>query len=340
MEATNSSIADDAIPRIIFIASQPRAGSTMVQKLLGSHSAIATCSEPWLMLPATDGLGDDPVITKYGGELAQQGLQTFIEQLPNGRATYIKALRRMYGYLYDQAACGAGKRVFLDKTPRYYRIVPQLLEIFPECKLVILLRNPLAVLVSIIRTWAGLGPGLLAYWRADLLEAPGLLRNAIDSVHPQIVTLRYEDLLSDTVPTARSLCNSLDLEFEESMLQFGGPDDSLWIFGDQGKIYESTGVDASQAEKWTEYLREAMIWKACRDYLNYLGEDLYSSLGYSWANARKSLDENRPGHVRSIFSYSLSTAIGSHQRLTIKQPLFRRAVEFFMKKSFIARNTG
>jgi len=35
---------------MIFLISQPRAGSTLSQRMLGSHPDIYTVSEPWLML--------------------------------------------------------------------------------------------------------------------------------------------------------------------------------------------------------------------------------------------------------------------------------------------------
>jgi hypothetical protein len=34
----------------IFLISQPRAGSTMSQRILGSHPNIYTVSEPWILL--------------------------------------------------------------------------------------------------------------------------------------------------------------------------------------------------------------------------------------------------------------------------------------------------
>ena len=35
---------------LILMISPPRAGSTMLQRILGSHSDIHTVSEPWLVL--------------------------------------------------------------------------------------------------------------------------------------------------------------------------------------------------------------------------------------------------------------------------------------------------
>ena len=45
------------------------------------------------------------------------------------------------------------KRYFLDQTPQYHLIIPELLRVFPAASYVILFRNPLAVLVSMIAAW-------------------------------------------------------------------------------------------------------------------------------------------------------------------------------------------
>jgi len=37
--------------KIAFLISLPRAGSTLLQRLLMAHSGIASCGEPWLALP-------------------------------------------------------------------------------------------------------------------------------------------------------------------------------------------------------------------------------------------------------------------------------------------------
>src|SRR6516165_4829830 len=37
---------------LIFLFSQPRAGSTLLQRILGRHPDIHTVAEPWIMLPS------------------------------------------------------------------------------------------------------------------------------------------------------------------------------------------------------------------------------------------------------------------------------------------------
>ena len=52
----------------------------------------------------------------------------------DGKDLYIEALRQMGGKLYNRVLEVSGKQIFLDKTPRYYLIIPELKKIFPEAK--------------------------------------------------------------------------------------------------------------------------------------------------------------------------------------------------------------
>ncbi|MCS3956546.1 hypothetical protein GGP81_003088 [Salinibacter ruber] len=138
---------------LVFVACQPRSGSTLLQRMLGTHPEVHTVSEPWLMLPPVYVMRSDGVKAEYGAGLAHEGLQTFIEDLPAGLEDYVEGLRQMYGYLYGRMLDATSARIFLDKTPRYYLILPELRRIFPEARFILLHRHPMAVLSSILRTW-------------------------------------------------------------------------------------------------------------------------------------------------------------------------------------------
>jgi len=72
---------------------------------------------------------------------------------PEGEDAYFQAVRQMTLNLYGGVLQNSGKRYFLDKTPRYYYILPELYRTFPEAKYILLLRNPLAILCSIFNTF-------------------------------------------------------------------------------------------------------------------------------------------------------------------------------------------
>ena len=72
--------------------------------------------------------------------------------LPDGEDDYWSALRGFALELYAKAAEPDATH-FLDKTPRYHYIAPELFRLFPDAKVVFLWRNPLAVVASIVETW-------------------------------------------------------------------------------------------------------------------------------------------------------------------------------------------
>ena len=51
--------------------------------------------------------------------------------------------------IYSAYACNS-ERYFLDKTPRYYHILNDLIRIFPNAKFIILTRNPISIFASSI----------------------------------------------------------------------------------------------------------------------------------------------------------------------------------------------
>jgi glycosyltransferase involved in cell wall biosynthesis len=138
---------------LIFLISQPRAGSTLLQRILNGHPYIHTTAEPWIMLHPLYALKEKGLFAEFDSNLARQGLEDFTSQVPEGKDLYIEALRQMGGKLYNRVLEVSGKQIFLDKTPRYHFIIPELQKVFPEAKFIILLRNPMAVLTSTLKAW-------------------------------------------------------------------------------------------------------------------------------------------------------------------------------------------
>jgi hypothetical protein len=194
---------------LIFLISQPRAGSTLLQRILGNHAHIHTVSEPWLMLHPLDILRPERYQAEYDPHIAQMALQSFIQTLPNKKQDYIEGIRQMYTHLYQCALLNTGKHYFLDKTPRYYLIIPELYDVFPKAHYIILLRNPLAIVCSIYKNPKG--TSLLSRYgsKLDLLEAPALLVEGIKLLGKQGIVMHYEQLVKDPEREIQQLCRKL-----------------------------------------------------------------------------------------------------------------------------------
>ena len=96
---------------------------------------------------------DDPGGRSQPAWMARRALGDFLDGLPGREDDYREGVRRMYGFLYDQALRVAGKPYFVDKTPWYSLILPELAASFSEARFLILYRNPLAAFVSFVDTW-------------------------------------------------------------------------------------------------------------------------------------------------------------------------------------------
>jgi Sulfotransferase family len=271
--------------RLIFLISQPRAGSTLLQKVLGSHSAIHTLSEPWLALHPLYGLRASGIAADYSAKLARTGVQDFLDHLPEGEAAYWEAVRLMLGHLYRRALEESGKRFFLDKTPRYHMILPELRRVFPQAHFVFLLRNPLAVLASVIDTWA---PDdcvhCLRPFRHDLALAPGHMAEAIRRRDGHSVVICYEDLAAEPAPAVALLCKHLRIPFEPAMLEYGRSEagQAPFRFGDTGTVYRKSRPVASRIARWKKTLDSPIRRAWAHGYVQSLGGATVTALGYDF----------------------------------------------------------
>ena len=136
----------------IFIFSLPRSGSTLLQRILMSHSQICSIAEPWILLPQFYMLKKNGTLSDYSSLTAYKAVTDFVENLPKKHKDYKNSLRDFVLDLY-QKQCQNNERYFLDKTPRYYLIIDEIIDLFPDAKFIFLFRNPVHIYASSINTW-------------------------------------------------------------------------------------------------------------------------------------------------------------------------------------------
>jgi hypothetical protein len=282
--------------KLIFLISQPRAGSTLTQKILGNHPEIHTISEPWLMLHPLYALKNIGHEADYNTKLARAGLENFLNLLShNKESIYFESIAQAYGNLYRQMITVSGKSFFLDKTPRYYNIIPELYQTFPEARFIILLRNPLAVLCSILNTWIGdrwLG---LRNFKHDILQAPNLLLSGIELLSDRAIVLHYEQLLQKPDCEMSRVFQRLGIEFFPDLLNYGQTNAQCWRMGDKKNVYQKTNPDSQNIDRWIADLNHPQVWRLVNDYLELLGTATLQRMGYDYAELRHCLDEYYPG---------------------------------------------
>ncbi len=264
----------------------------MLQKILGGHPEIHTLAEPWVMLYPCFGLKNRGCLAYYeAGGWAQRAMRVFLE-CTGGEDAYYRAVREMGRVLYRRALDGSGKAYFLDKTPRYYWIMDELAAAFPRARFVVLLRNPLAVLCSVLRSWVNNPWCDLDPFQADLLRAPGYLCKGIERLGERVLVVCYEELLEAPAKRIADLMTELGLSFEPGMLNYESS--KPMTFGDALGVMRHDGPDVSHAAGWLSDLRRPAVWRMAYDYLEFLREKTCLYPCYDYGLLKKQLLSHCP----------------------------------------------
>jgi len=260
--------------KIIFIVSQPRSGSTLLQTILARSKQIATTGESWLLLPFLSLLRPDAIKADYDHALAWKGIRNLAES--TGGIQRIKKLIAEFVQKVYEPLLNGTEDYFLDKTPRYYEILQSITEILPEARIIILRRNPLAVLSSIIDTWEVRKPFDLYFYRNDILKAPLLINDFLnDQINNRNVTeIHYEKLVQQPEGEVARIMEWLALPFDKKMLQYDSKDLIAGSLGDKKEIHKHYEVVSHLQDRWLAKLDESKWRSFFTGYANYLGKEI------------------------------------------------------------------
>jgi tetratricopeptide (TPR) repeat protein len=196
----------------IFIVGLPRAGSTLIEQILASHSAVEGTHElaavPRIVaeLEACDA---DPSEGRYPAVLTEMTAEDY---------------RRLgERYLSETRIYRHGKARFIDKMPNNFRHVGLIHLMLPQATIIDARREPMACCFGIFKQLFAGGQefsyrieDIAGYYRTYL----ELMRHW-DSVLPgRVLRVHYEDLVDDLPGNVRRLLEHCGLEFEPACLEF------------------------------------------------------------------------------------------------------------------------
>ncbi len=265
-------------PAPLFLFSLPRSGSTLAQRILAAHEPIATASEPWILLPYLYPLRKGGIYAEYNHGSLVEAIEDFCHVLPEGREDYLAEVRELTMRLYGKASTD-GALYFLDKTPRYHLISEEIVAAFPEGKFVVLWRNPLAIVASIIETWSG-GRWNLYRFKVDLFDGIGNLARTQERYGDRIHAVRYEDLVTHPERSWEGVFRYLDLPFEPSALEQFSSVKLSGRMGDTTGVEKYAKVSGASMEGWRQTLNNPFRKAWCRRYLRWIGRDRLALMGY------------------------------------------------------------
>lgn len=263
--------------KICFLISLPRSGSTLLQRLLMGHQDVATCGEPWLALPLAMMDKEGETFATYGHLSSARSVSNLIGNLPGGRHTFLTRSGQFIQGIYEQLNhCNA--LYFLDKTPRYYKIINELKVMFPEAKFIFLTREPIAVFGSILNFIEG-DLYRLPTWRQDIVEGIPCLSSAIEKDYENGLVVSYESLVRNPECELGRILSYLELEFEPKMID--SLSSQVVNRGDPFGAKKYQSVSQSSLESWKSAINSKTKQKIARQWLQAVPFESFKALGTS-----------------------------------------------------------
>ncbi len=197
----------------VFILGRPRSGSTLVEQILSSHSAIEPTGElPYITaLAARLGGREGADSPAYGTE--------YLKTLANMAPSELAALGQEY-LASVRVHRKLNRPFFIDKKPGNVVHVGMIHLILPNAKIIDVRRHPAACCVSQFKHYSSKG-------RLSMTELGRFYRDYVelmahfDRVLPgRIHRVVYENLIANPEAEVRKILGYLDLPFEDACLRF------------------------------------------------------------------------------------------------------------------------
>ena len=193
----------------IFILGLPRSGSTLIEQILSSHSLIEGTQELPNIMGISREIKSMDIDKKYPSNI----------KLLNDDDFFNYGLK----YINETKWTRSDKPYFIDKMPNNYIHIGLIKLILPNAKIIDARRNPMDACFSCFKQYFARGQHF-TYDLDDIARYYKDYERLMDfwkSIFPDsIYTIKYEDVINDPDNEVHSLLNYLELDFEDSCLNF------------------------------------------------------------------------------------------------------------------------
>jgi hypothetical protein len=273
-----------------FILGRPRSGTTLLSTILDAHLNIIVPFESSIIINLHSKYGkitkwNKDILAEFYHDLSQQRkfegwpmkrevLKADILNSPEN-VTYQELIKTIYLHFksyYEKEEI----EIIGDKNPIYSFYGKKLLEIFPEAKIIHIIRDYRDNILSIKKVnFEAPVTALLAHrWKIANKKIEKLSKKYPN----QYYLLKYEELVSDSEQEIKKICTFLNVSFQESMLNFHQAKDKVLKDFSKKEIdkYHSSLYQPINTRKvgiWKKKMRERNVKIA--DSINQLYAEKY-----------------------------------------------------------------
>ncbi len=221
---------DKPNPRMVFLLSAPRSGSTLLRVMLAGHRDLF-CPPELHLLPFNTLESQQKAL---GSSYLQEGLQRALMELLQLDADQSRTLLEKWVQhqltvpeVYNKLQQTAAPRLLVDKSPTYGFSLDTLKraeQMFAGAQYIHLVRHPYGVIDSFVRNRMHKIFDITTADSYDLAEQVWYTSNHnisrfLEGIEPaRQFRLRYEDLVADPETLMEQLCNFLGLAFDPAVL--------------------------------------------------------------------------------------------------------------------------
>jgi len=279
----------------IFIVGNSRSGTTMMGRIIGKNSSVFTFKELhffgqlWSSKDENKLLNRKESVKLFSKLLSIQEFGIFNQkdhEKFNETSESVLLQKENFGIeifnlFLNYAVQQQNAAIPCDQTPRNVFYIQEILDNFPNAKVVNMVRDPRDVLLSQKNKWRRryfgasgipLKEAIRSYFNYHPITISKIWNTSIFNANKfdeekRIKTIRFEDLLINPKSTILDLCSFLEIDFDENMLIVPNIGSSTNL--DKNSI---SGIDKSKIGSWKKGgLNSSEIYicqNMCNDFMN------------------------------------------------------------------------
>lgn len=238
-------------PQPIFIVGMPRSGTTLLDRMLSSHSQVASAGEITDFLTQLHGVTDVP-------PQGVRGTLQVVERSPGADLAELGAR-----YLSQTRWRAHGRRYLVDKLPTNIRLVAHIRHALPHARILHMVRDPMDVCFSNLSVMFG-NSAAYSYDQYALAHYYGQytrLRRHWRALMPDaMLEISYADLVREPAATLHKVLEYCGLAAEDACLH---PEQNAAPVATPSSIQVREPIHARSVDRWQHYaqhlgvLREA-----------------------------------------------------------------------------------